>query len=79
MTIRETLGDAAAAVQRRLDQVLDSEDAIIVLVDRRGATSFYKGFGASGCQLELLGCQLEAALRPFEPASTRDAAGREAQ
>ena len=62
MTIREAMGDTAGVVQRRLDQVLDSEDALIVLVDRHGTTSYCHGFGASGCQLELLGHALEQTL-----------------
>ena len=52
MTAREAIGDAARSMQRRLDQVLDSEDAVIVMVNRHGATSYFQGFGASGCDYE---------------------------
>ena len=61
MTAREAAGDATR-LHRRLDEVLDGEDAIIVLIDRHTATSFFHGFAASGCQLELIGHQLDAAL-----------------
>lgn len=63
MTAREALGSGSADLHDRLDRVLDGEDAIIVLMDRNGATSFCHGFGASGCQLELLGHFLEATLQ----------------
>ncbi len=65
MTARQAIGGGADRVRRRLDEVLDSEDAVIVLVDRTGATSYYHGFAASGCQLELIGHELDAALRPL--------------
>lgn len=63
MTLRQSLNRQADAVHARLDRVLDSEDAIVVLMDRRGITSYCHGFGASGCQLELLWHRVEAALR----------------
>lgn len=63
MTVRETLGPKAEEVHDRLNQVLDSEDAIIVLMDRSGVTSYCHGFGASGCQLELLWHEVDGALR----------------
>lgn len=63
MTLRETLGPAAHVVRERLEQVLDSEDGIVILVDRSGATTFYHGFGASGCQLELAAARVDAELR----------------
>jgi hypothetical protein len=62
MTARDVLGSGVRRVHARLDEVLDSEDAVIVLMDRRGATTFYHGFAASGCQLELFGHLLDNAL-----------------
>ena len=63
MTARESMGGNAAHLHRRLDQVLDSEDAVIVLIDRRSSTSYYHGFGISGCQLEMFGDDLDAAFK----------------
>ena len=63
MTLREALDGAGRAVHNRLDDVLDSEDAIVVLVDGRGVTTYLHGFGASGCQLEMLASDMEAAVR----------------
>lgn len=53
MTIRQTPGDADA-LRRRLEQILDSEDALVILADRRQVTSFARGFSVSGCQLEMI-------------------------
>jgi hypothetical protein len=63
MTLRELLGDAVPGLRNRFEQVLDQEDAIVVLVDRTGTTTHYHGFGASGCQLELASGQVDGALR----------------
>ena len=63
MTLREMLGATVHVVTTRVEQVLDSEDAIVILVDRAGVTTFYHGFGASGCQLELAAVRVDAALR----------------
>jgi hypothetical protein len=50
-------------ITKRLEQVLDSENAIVILVDGAGVTTFYHGFGASGCQLELAAARVDVALR----------------
>jgi hypothetical protein len=63
VTARESMGGNAAHLHDRLDQVLDGEDAVIVLIDRHGSTSYYHGFGISGCQLEMFGDELDRALR----------------
>ncbi len=63
MTLREVLGDDVRGLRERFERVLDQEDAIVILVDRTGAITHYHGFGASGCQLELAGGQVEGALR----------------
>ena len=58
MTLRNSLGADARRVYERLDQLLDSDDGIIVLVDRHGATSYLQGFALSGCQLEALSLEI---------------------
>lgn len=63
MTLREVLGSAQTDVRRRLEQVLDSEDAIILLIDRHGTTTYAHGFAVSGCQLEMVGNAIESLLR----------------
>ena len=42
---------------------MDSEDAVVVLAGPDGITSYAHGFGFSGCQLEMLGQDLESAIR----------------
>ena len=67
MTLRDALGVDARHVYERVDEVLDSEDGIILLVDRRHATSYLQGFALSGCQIELLSVELERAVRALAP------------
>ena len=67
MTLRDALGVDARQVYERVDDVLNSEDGIILLVDRRHATSYLQGFALSGCQIELLSVELERAVRALAP------------
>lgn len=63
MTLRQSLNRGTGELRARLDRVLDSEDALVVLMDRHGITSYCHGFGVSGCQLELLWHQVDTTLR----------------
>lgn len=63
MTLRDVLDGRDPDVHSRLDEVLDSEDAVIVLADSRGITTFMHGFAASGCQLEMVASDVDAVLR----------------
>ena len=69
MTLRRSLGVHARRVYDRLEEVLDSDDGLIVLVDRLGATSYLQGFALSGCQLERLSVEIERAIRVLAPGS----------
>lgn len=74
MTLRQALNRGTSDLHARLDRVLDSEDAIVVLMDRDGITSYCHGFGASGCQLELLWHQVDRTLRELLRAPAGDRA-----
>ena len=63
MTLRQALGSDVRHIYELVDQLLDSEDALIVLVDGRRATSFAEGFGLSPCQLELITDDIERGVR----------------
>lgn len=63
MTLRQALGGDAQVVHDLVDQLLDSEDALIVLVGGQRAVSFAGGFGLSPCQLELVSVDIERAVR----------------
>ena len=63
MTLRQRPGGDAARVHERLDALLDSEDAVIVLLDGERALSYAEGFALSPCQLELLSVDIERATR----------------
>jgi hypothetical protein len=69
MSLRKMLGADADRLHEHVDTLLDSEDALIVLVDGSRAISYAHGFGASPSQLELLALEIERAVR-------RVAAGR---
>jgi hypothetical protein len=63
MTLRNELGDDAARVHDTLDSLLDSEDCVVVLVEKDRMVSFSRGFGLSPCQLELLTAEIERTVR----------------
>jgi hypothetical protein len=63
MSLREMLGADVDRVHEQVDAMLDSEDAMIVLVDGSRAISYAQGFGTSPDQLELLALEIERAVR----------------
>ncbi len=62
MTLRQSLGDLDP-LRRRLDEILDSEDALVVLADGRQVTSYARGFSVSGCQLEMIDREVAGVVR----------------
>ena len=77
MSLRKTLGPDAQRVHAQVDTLLDSEDAMIVLVDGSRAISYARGFGVSPTQLELLALEIERAVRRVAgaPATTGGSGG----
>lgn len=69
MALREELGGDVTRLHRQLDEVLDSEDSFIILVDGSRAISYGRGFGMSPCHLELLAVDIERAMRTLAGAS----------
>ena len=63
MTLRESLGGDVQRIHELVDALLDREDGILALFDGGRVVSFAQGFGVSASQLELLGVELERALR----------------
>lgn len=63
MTFREALAGGDLELRRRLDALLESDDAVVVMADRHGVASYAHGFGISGCQLEFMIREVEAAIR----------------
>jgi hypothetical protein len=63
MTLRESLGGDVRRIHELVDALLDREDGILALFDGGRVVSFAQGFGVSASQLELLGVELERALR----------------
>lgn len=62
MTLRESLGGDVQRIYGRVEALLDSEDAVLVLCDGGRVVTYAEGFGVSASQLELLGVELERAL-----------------
>ena len=63
MTLRQALGGDARRIHDVVDQLLDGEDSLILLMDRRRAISYAGGFGLSPCQLELVATEIERSVR----------------
>jgi hypothetical protein len=63
MALREVLGDDVRGVHEQVDDLLDSEEALIVLIDGNRAVSYAHGFGASPSQLEFLALEIEQVVR----------------
>ena len=63
MSLRKVLGADVERVHEQVDALLDSEDAMIVLVDGSRAINYAQGFGISSSQLELLALEIERAVR----------------
>jgi hypothetical protein len=66
MSLRTMLGADTDRVHEQVDALLDSEDGVIILIDRSRAISYAHGFGISPCQLELLMVEFERAVRNVE-------------
>lgn len=63
MSLRMRLGADADRVHEQVDALLDSENALIVLMDRSRVVSYANGLGVSPCQLELLLVDIERTVR----------------
>ena len=63
MTLRESFGGDVQRIHDRVDALLDREDAVLVLYDGGRVVTYAEGFGVSASQLELLGVEVERALR----------------
>jgi hypothetical protein len=78
VTLREALGGDAQGIHELVDQLLDSEDSLIVLIDGRRAVSYAEGFGLSPCQLELITIEVERSVRAVAGSTPLKTSGRRA-
>lgn len=72
MTLRQALGGDVRRIHEQVDALLDREDAILALFDGGRVVSYSHGFGVSASQLELIGVELERALRSAIGRPTRE-------
>jgi hypothetical protein len=63
VTLRQRLGGVERRIHEQLDELLDSEDGIILFADGHRAVSYAQGFALSPAQLELLTFDIERAIR----------------
>jgi hypothetical protein len=78
MSLRKMLGSDVKRVHDRIDGLLDSEDAMVVLLDGSRAITYAHGFGISPSQLEFLALEIERVVRRVTGPATptmRDPAG----
>lgn len=66
MSLRMRLGADVDRVHEQVDALLDSENALILLVDRSRVVSYADGLGISPCQLELLMVEIERTVRKVD-------------
>ena len=63
MTLRQRLGADVQRIYEQVNDLLDREDAIIILADGQRAITYGRGFGLSPCHHELLAVEVERAIR----------------
>jgi hypothetical protein len=63
VTLRQALGDDTQPLHDLLEELLDKEDAVILLFDGHRAVNYIGGFGLSPSQHELMALDVERALR----------------
>lgn len=63
MTLRQRLGPDVQRIHEQVDDLLDREDAIVILADAHRAIHYARGFGLSACQHELLAVEIDHAIR----------------
>lgn len=68
MTLRQRLGADVQRIYEQVDDLLDSEDAILILADAHRAIHYARGFGLSACQHELLAVEIDRSIRALTQA-----------
>jgi hypothetical protein len=80
MTLRKELDGKVQDLFDHVNNLLDSDDALVVLFDGRRMVSYTHGFAASPSQLELLGVEIERSVRSAvggQPINNADRRNRE--
>ena len=63
MTLRQALGGDVQRLHDLLEELLDREDAVVLLFDGERAVNYISGFGLSPSQHELLAIEIERMVR----------------
>ena len=72
MTLRQALDGEVQRVHQLVDELLDREDALIVLIDGQRTVSYAAGFALSPCHLELVTAEIERIVRTPRQTGTED-------
>jgi len=78
MTLRRALGGDVGRLRDVLEDLLDREDAVLLLFDGRRAVSYISGFGLSPSQHELMALEIERMVRAAGGTEAADLKGKEA-
>jgi hypothetical protein len=68
VTLRQRLGPDVQRIYEQVDDLLDSEDPILILADAHRAIHYARGFGLSACQHELLAVEIDRSIRALTQA-----------
>jgi hypothetical protein len=68
VTLRQRLGPDVQRIYEQVHDLLDSEDAILILADAHRAIHYARGFGLSACQHELLAVEIDRSIRALTQA-----------
>lgn len=79
MSLRQALGPEADRLHDLLDELLDRDDAMVLLFDGRRAVNYIEGFGLSPCQRELVALDIERVVRGTGAAGTPVKQGRRSE
>ena len=69
MTLRQALGGDVTRLHELLEEILDREDAVVLLFDGDRAVNYISGFGQSPSQHELMALALERMVLDFDQAA----------
>jgi hypothetical protein len=75
MTLRKALGGDTERLHELVEELLDREDAVVLLFDGDRAVNYISGFGLSPSQHEFMALEIERMFRTAATAELDDGTG----